>query len=119
MSNFAPTAFLVAMMWWTAQNDVLLHRNRRLARTFRLRCLWCLTQSRTLKARWAYDCSRSAKGVEPTIYAKTLLKRSNAVFDELREGIKDIEALADFDLRRATHRLPGVAARPQKKIPKD
>ena len=83
------------MMWWTAQNDVLLHRNRRLARTFRLRCLWCLTQSRTLKARWAYDCSRSAKGVEPTIYAKTLLKRSNAVFDELREGIKDIEALAD------------------------
>ena len=38
---------------------------------------------------------RSAKGVEPTIYAKTLLKRSNAVFDELREGVKDIEALAD------------------------
>ena len=38
---------------------------------------------------------RSAKGVEPTIYAKTLLKRSNVVFDELREGIKDIEALAD------------------------
>ena len=38
---------------------------------------------------------RSAKGVEPTIYAKALLKRSNAVFDELREGVKDIEALAD------------------------
>jgi DNA-binding transcriptional LysR family regulator len=38
---------------------------------------------------------RSAKGVEPTIYANTLLKRSNAVFDELREGVKDIEALAD------------------------
>ena len=38
---------------------------------------------------------RSAKGVEPTIYAKTLLKRSNVAFDELREGIKDIEALAD------------------------
>jgi DNA-binding transcriptional LysR family regulator len=38
---------------------------------------------------------RSAKGVEPTIYAKTLLKRSNVVFDELREGVKDIEALAD------------------------
>lgn len=38
---------------------------------------------------------RSAKGVEPTIYAKTLLKRSNVAFDELREGVKDIEALAD------------------------
>lgn len=38
---------------------------------------------------------RSAKGVEPTIYAKALLKRSNVVFDELREGIKEIEALAD------------------------
>jgi DNA-binding transcriptional LysR family regulator len=37
---------------------------------------------------------RSAKGVEPTIYAKTLLKRSNVVFDELREGVKDIQALA-------------------------
>ena len=38
---------------------------------------------------------RSARGVEPTIYAKTLLKRSSIAFDELREGIKDIEALAD------------------------
>jgi DNA-binding transcriptional LysR family regulator len=38
---------------------------------------------------------RSVRGVEPTIYAKTLLKRSSIAFDELREGIKDIEALAD------------------------
>jgi len=38
---------------------------------------------------------RSARGVEPTIYAKTLLKLSSIAFDELREGIKDIEALAD------------------------
>ena len=38
---------------------------------------------------------RSARGVEPTIYAKTLLKRVHVVFDELREGIRDIEALAD------------------------
>ena len=38
---------------------------------------------------------RSTKGIEPTIYAKTLLQRSDVVFDELREGIKDIEALAD------------------------
>jgi DNA-binding transcriptional LysR family regulator len=38
---------------------------------------------------------RSAKGVEPTVYATTLLKRTDAVFDELRAGVKDIEALAD------------------------
>jgi DNA-binding transcriptional LysR family regulator len=37
---------------------------------------------------------RSAKGVETTIYAKALLNRSNVVFDELREGVKDIETLA-------------------------
>ncbi|MGN6570491.1 MAG: LysR family transcriptional regulator [Pseudolabrys sp.] len=37
---------------------------------------------------------RSAKGVEPTIYARTLLKRTDVVFDELRAGVKDIEALA-------------------------
>jgi DNA-binding transcriptional LysR family regulator len=40
---------------------------------------------------------RSPKGVEPTIYANTLLKRSNIAIDELREGIKDIEALADSE----------------------
>src|SRR3569833_1313251 len=38
--------------------------------------------------------ARSAKGVEPTVYAKTLLKRTDVVFDELRAGVKDIEALA-------------------------
>lgn len=38
---------------------------------------------------------RSPRGIEPTIYATTLLKRGHVVFDELREGIKDIESLAD------------------------
>jgi DNA-binding transcriptional LysR family regulator len=37
---------------------------------------------------------RSPKGIEPTIYATALLKRGHVVFDELREGIKDIETLA-------------------------
>jgi DNA-binding transcriptional LysR family regulator len=37
---------------------------------------------------------RSPRGIEPTIYATALLKRGHVVFDELREGIKDIEALA-------------------------
>jgi DNA-binding transcriptional LysR family regulator len=38
---------------------------------------------------------RSPQGIEPTIYAKALLKRGDAVFDELKQGIKDIEFLSD------------------------
>ena len=38
---------------------------------------------------------RSARGIEPTIYANVLLKRGHAVFDELQQGIKDIEFLTD------------------------
>src|SRR5882724_3119803 len=38
---------------------------------------------------------RSPHGIEPTIYARALLKRGQAIFDELSEGIKDIEFLAD------------------------
>lgn len=38
---------------------------------------------------------RDRHGAEPTVYGATLLKRGIAVFDELREGVKDIEFLAD------------------------
>jgi DNA-binding transcriptional LysR family regulator len=38
---------------------------------------------------------RSPHGIEPTIYANALLKRGHTVFDELREGIRDIEFLSD------------------------
>jgi DNA-binding transcriptional LysR family regulator len=38
---------------------------------------------------------RSPHGVEPTIYALALLKRGDVVFDELKQGIKDIEFLSD------------------------
>jgi DNA-binding transcriptional LysR family regulator len=38
---------------------------------------------------------RSPRGVEPTIYAEALLKRSVVVFDELKQGIRDIAFLAD------------------------
>jgi DNA-binding transcriptional LysR family regulator len=38
---------------------------------------------------------RSVRGVEPTIYANVLLKRGHAVFDELQQGIKEIEFLSD------------------------
>src|SRR5262249_14737828 len=38
---------------------------------------------------------RSSRGVEPTVYGSALLKRGTAAFDELRQGIRDIEFLAD------------------------
>jgi len=38
---------------------------------------------------------RSPKGVEATIYAHALLARGHVVFDELKQGIRDIEFLAD------------------------
>jgi DNA-binding transcriptional LysR family regulator len=38
---------------------------------------------------------RSPQGVEPTIYGDALLKRSIAVFDELKQSVRDIEFLAD------------------------
>ena len=38
---------------------------------------------------------RTPRGVEPTLYARALLRRGLVVFDELRQGIKEIEFLAD------------------------
>src|SRR5262245_18054935 len=38
---------------------------------------------------------RSPRGVEPTVYGRALIQRGIAVFDELRQGVKDIEFLAD------------------------
>ena len=38
---------------------------------------------------------RSAQGIEATIYGDALLKRSIAVFDELKQSVRDIEHLAD------------------------
>src|SRR5256714_15432231 len=38
---------------------------------------------------------RSPQGVEPTMYGNALLKRSIAVFDELKQSVRDIEHLAD------------------------
>ena len=38
---------------------------------------------------------RSPRGVEPTMYGRTLLRRANVVFDELKQGIRDIEFLSD------------------------
>src|SRR6202035_1536868 len=38
---------------------------------------------------------RSPLGVNPTIYGHAMLKRSVAVFDELKQSVKDIEFLSD------------------------
>ena len=38
---------------------------------------------------------RSPRGVEPTIYARVLLQRADVAFDELKQGIRDIEFLAN------------------------
>jgi DNA-binding transcriptional LysR family regulator len=38
---------------------------------------------------------RSPRGVEPTIYATALLKRGQVAFDELSQGIRDVQFLAD------------------------
>ena len=38
---------------------------------------------------------RSPQGIVPTQYGRALLKRGVAVFDELKQGVQDIEFLAD------------------------
>ncbi|HEX4556128.1 MAG TPA: LysR family transcriptional regulator [Xanthobacteraceae bacterium] len=38
---------------------------------------------------------RNSRGVVPTIYGRALLKRGQAAFDELRQGIRDIDFLSD------------------------
>src|SRR5262245_26047420 len=38
---------------------------------------------------------RSPQGIAPTQYGRALLKRGTAVFDELKQGVKDIEYLSD------------------------
>jgi DNA-binding transcriptional LysR family regulator len=38
---------------------------------------------------------RSSRGIEPTRYGQALIRRSRAVFDELRQSVKDIEFLSD------------------------
>jgi DNA-binding transcriptional LysR family regulator len=38
---------------------------------------------------------RSTRGVEPTLYGRALLKSGLAIFDDLRQGVKEIEFLTD------------------------
>src|ERR1700754_1344111 len=38
---------------------------------------------------------RDTRGIEPTIYAEAILKRSVAIFDELKQTVDDVQFLAD------------------------
>ena len=38
---------------------------------------------------------RTARGIEPTTYGRALAKRGLAIFDELRQGVQELEFLAD------------------------
>jgi DNA-binding transcriptional LysR family regulator len=58
---------------------------------------------------------RSSQGIVPTIYADALLKRGQAMFDELRQGIRDIEFLADpsaGEVRVACAEMPAAGLVP-------
>src|SRR5262245_1803146 len=58
---------------------------------------------------------RSPQGVSPTVYAEALLRRGHVVFDELRQGIKDIEFLADptvGEVRIACAEMPAAGLLP-------
>lgn len=59
---------------------------------------------------------RSRSGVELTPFGRALIRRSTAVFDELRQGIKDIEHLSDptaGEVRLgATERIAGAILTP-------
>jgi DNA-binding transcriptional LysR family regulator len=70
---------------------------------------------------------RKAQGVEPTQYGHALLKRCVTVFDELREGVRDIEFLADPTVGEvrvgsteplAAGLLPFVVARLNRRYPR-
>jgi DNA-binding transcriptional LysR family regulator len=58
---------------------------------------------------------RTSHGVEPTLYGRALLKRSLAVFDELRQSVKEIEFLADpsaGELRVGSTEVPAAGLVP-------
>jgi DNA-binding transcriptional LysR family regulator len=52
---------------------------------------------------------RRPRGVELTLHGKALLKRTRTVFDELRQGVKDIEFLDDPSLGEVRIGFPAAA----------
>ena len=69
---------------------------------------------------------RGRRGIEPTPYARALLRRGTAIFDELRQGLSEIEFLSDSkagEVRIATSEpmaaglLPMIIGRLSRKNP--
>src|ERR1700726_3356549 len=56
---------------------------------------------------------RSQRGVEPTPYGRALIKRGIAIFDEMRQGIEEIEFLSD-----PTRRAKCGSERPIRSMPR-
>ena len=70
---------------------------------------------------------RTAQGIEPTLYGRALLKWSAAVFDDLSQGVREIEFLADpgsGEVRVGSHEvmsaglLPAVIDRLSRRHPR-
>jgi DNA-binding transcriptional LysR family regulator len=58
---------------------------------------------------------RTPRGIEPTLYGRSLIKRSLAVLDELRQSVKEIEFLSDpnaGELRVGFGEVPGAGLVP-------
>src|SRR3954469_1986753 len=53
---------------------------------------------------------RNRRGVEPTIYGAALLKRGLVAFDELKQGVRDIEFLADTTSGQVRIQCPDTIA---------
>jgi DNA-binding transcriptional LysR family regulator len=53
---------------------------------------------------------RGPRGVELTLYGRALMKRSVAIFDELRQGVLDIESLLDPSVGEARVGSTGASA---------
>jgi DNA-binding transcriptional LysR family regulator len=69
---------------------------------------------------------RNTHGVEPTIYAEAVIKRSAAVFDEMKQSVRDVEFLSDptsGEVRLTCHEtvaatiLPDIIRRFSEKYP--
>jgi DNA-binding transcriptional LysR family regulator len=79
---------LVAVAQWGSMSKAAVHLN--------------ISQSAVSKALGELEhtlgvrlLDRSPQGIEPTVYGVALLSRATAIFDEVRQGVKDIEGLVD------------------------
>src|SRR5262249_59222332 len=58
---------------------------------------------------------RTARGVEPTLFGRALIKWAAAAFDDLRQGVREIELLNDPDageVRVGSHEVMSAALLP-------